>query len=63
MLIHPELMMASFHARERELIAEADQRRLLARVRRVARAARPPARHRTDATLATCAPRVAASAR
>jgi hypothetical protein len=34
MLQHPDLMLANFHAREHELIAEADRHRLLAAARR-----------------------------
>ena len=70
MLLHPDLMLANFHAHERELIAEADRQRLLsaARRRRQAGAGRhaaksPVARGRPDATLAPCGPHAAAPAR
>jgi len=70
MLLHPDLMLANFHANERELIARADRERLLsaARRRRHARAGRhaakdPVARGRPEATLAPCVPHAAAPAR
>jgi hypothetical protein len=67
MFLHPDLALAQFHARERELIAEADRHRLLSAARRrrgghrEARVrARPAARGRPEATLAPCEPSVAA---
>jgi hypothetical protein len=61
MLIHPDLTLAQAHDRQRELIAEADRRRLLAVARRHRRgnaAASPAARgrpHGRDARLAATA--------
>jgi len=70
MLLHPELMLAHFHAHERELIAEADRHRLLSAARRRFNAGAgrragkdPAARGRPDATLSPCVPHVAAPAR
>jgi hypothetical protein len=69
MFIHPELQMDLFHQRQRELIAEAEQHRLLASARRHLRwraadaESHPAARNRPAGTLAGCEPRVAASAR
>jgi hypothetical protein len=67
MIFHSDLLLTHFHQRERELIAEADQHRLLAAARRRRRAGysevRPAARGRPDGTLIVCAPREAAPAR
>jgi hypothetical protein len=69
MYLHAELQLAQFHDRQRELIAEADQHRLLASARRhrrqlaAAPVAQPAAGRRTDATLGQCGPRAAAPAR
>jgi len=68
MFILPELQLAQFHQRERELIAEAEQYRLLAAARRHRRRrgadadANPEARGRPAGTLAGRG-RVAAPAR
>lgn len=67
MNLHPELMLSYFHARERELIAEADRTRLLAAARQRIRAgtarSRPAARGWPAGTLITCEPHEAAPAR
>jgi hypothetical protein len=69
MYLHAELQLAQFHDRQRELIAEADQHRLLVAARRYRRqlTATPDtdatAGQRTDATLGQCGPRAAAPAR
>jgi hypothetical protein len=67
-LHHPDVLLAQFHDRQRELIAEADRQRLLATVRRhnrqgvTAADASPAARGRPDGRLAECGPRAAAPA-
>ena len=69
MFLHPDLQLAQFHDRERELIAEAEQHRLLATARRHRRQRRadadanPAARGRPAGTLAGCGQRAAAPAR
>jgi hypothetical protein len=69
MFIHPELQLAQFHQRERELIAEVEQHRLLATARRHRRRrgvdaeSYPVARGRPAGTLAGCGARAAAPAR
>ncbi|GAA4446387.1 hypothetical protein [Phytohabitans houttuyneae] len=40
MMMHPDLVLAQAHDRQRELIAEADRERLLATARRARRARR-----------------------
>jgi hypothetical protein len=65
MMPYAELLMVDFHARERELIAKADQHRLLTiarRARRVRAHRGADTAARREATLSPCAPRVAASA-
>ncbi|GAA4708217.1 hypothetical protein [Phytohabitans rumicis] len=70
MMMHPDLLLAQANDRRRELIAEADQERLLniARLARRARRARqakqdPAARGRPAGTLASCEPSAAVPAR
>jgi len=68
-LHHPDLLLAQFHDREREQIAEADQQRLLAAARRHRRQgvtdadANRAVASRSDGRLAGCGPRAAAPAR
>ncbi|GIF23953.1 hypothetical protein BJ973_004566 [Actinoplanes tereljensis] len=64
MLMHSDLMLVLANERHRELIAEADRRRLLtsARERRRARKS-PAARGRPTGNLAPCEPSVAVPAR
>jgi hypothetical protein len=70
MLLHPEMTLIHAHARQSDLIAEADRYRLLAAARRYRRASRAgrgqvnaEARGRPTGTLAPCEPRVAVPAR
>jgi hypothetical protein len=69
MFIHPELQLTQFYQRQQELIAEAEQDRLLAAARRLRRRrgadaeSDPAARGRPAGTLAGCGPRAAAPAR
>ncbi len=69
MFIHPELQLAQFYQRQRELIAEVDQHRLLTAARRHRRGrdadaeSHPAARGRPAGTLAACEPRAAVPAR
>jgi hypothetical protein len=68
MFLHPDLTMAQFNAHHRELIAEADRRRLLSADRQWRRHARaearagagPTVRGRPAATLTPCEPSAAA---
>ncbi len=66
---HPDVLLAQYHYRQQELIAEADRQHLLGAFRRrrregvAAAAAKPAARGRPDGTLAACGPRAAAPAR
>lgn len=64
MWMHPDLLLVIANDRHRELIAEADQGRLLA-IARAARRARkaPAARGRPAGTLTSCEPSAAVSAR
>jgi len=64
MLMHPDLMLTLAHDRHRELIAEADQERLLslARLARRSRKARAGAA-RPAGTLASCEPSAVVPAR
>lgn len=66
MLLHPDLLLALANERHRELIAEADQERLLTIARRVRRGRRarktPAARGEPTGTLAACKPSAAAPA-
>jgi hypothetical protein len=68
MFIHPELQLAQFHQRQRELIAEVEQHRLLAAARRYRRRrgadteSNPSARGRPAGTLTECGPPAAAPA-
>ncbi|OJF15911.1 hypothetical protein EDD30_1260 [Couchioplanes caeruleus] len=67
MLLHPDLTLALANQHHRELIAEADRRRLLSSALRALRACR--ARHasavraRPTGTLASCEPSAAVPAR
>jgi hypothetical protein len=55
MFLHPDMMLALANEHHRELIAEADQRRLLNLARLVRRAGKDPAaRERRAGTLAPC---------
>ncbi len=69
MYVLPEMQLAQFYDRRRELIAEADQHRLLnaARLWRRQPLAEsddvPAVRRRRDGTLTQCGPRAAAPAR
>lgn len=68
MFIHPELQLAQFHQRQRELVGEAEQHRLLAAARRYRRRrgadaeSNPSARGRPAGTLTECGPPAAAPA-
>jgi hypothetical protein len=68
MFIHPELQLAQFYQRQRELIAEVEQHRLLAAARRYRRRrgadteSNPSARGRPAGTLTECGPPAAAPA-
>jgi hypothetical protein len=67
MLIHPDMLLVLANDRHRELIAEADRRRLLssARVTRRARRARKASavRGQPTSTLASCEPSAVVPAR
>jgi hypothetical protein len=69
MFIHPELQLDQFYQRQRELIAEVEQHRLLAAARRHRRRrsadaeSQPAARGRPAGTLVECGARAAAPAR
>jgi hypothetical protein len=69
MFIHPELQLAQFHQRERELITAVEQHRLLAAARRHRRRrgvdaeSHPAARGAPAGTLVECGPRAVAPAR
>jgi hypothetical protein len=64
MWMHPDMLMALANERQRDLIAEADRRRVLtgARLARRTRKA-PAARGRPTGSLASCEPSVAVPAR
>jgi hypothetical protein len=63
MLIHPDAMLALAHERRRELIAEFDKRRLLARAREARRSRKTGAvRGQPAGTLASCEPSAAVPA-
>ena len=64
MLMHPDMMLMLANDRKRELIAEADQARLLAGARRARRARKASAPRRAPTgTLASCEPSAVVPAR
>jgi hypothetical protein len=64
MMMHPVLLMMLANSRNRELIAEADQRRLLGSARSARRARKAQAvRGQPTGTLASCDPSAAVPAR
>ncbi|MEU8239170.1 hypothetical protein AB0C07_13060 [Actinoplanes missouriensis] len=64
MMMHPEMMLALAHDRHRELVAEADRGRLLARALRTRfRRDEKAVRGQPAGTLAACEPSVAVPAR
>lgn len=69
MYLYPELQLAQFYDRQHELIAEADQHRLLTAALRWRRRSlaesddNPAVQRRRDGTLTQCGPRAAAPAR
>ncbi|MEU4564314.1 hypothetical protein AB0F72_38525 [Actinoplanes sp. NPDC023936] len=63
-MMHPEMMMALAHERHRELVAEADRERLLARaLRSRSRRNEKAVRGQPAGTLASCEPSAAVPAR
>lgn len=63
MLLHQDLFLALANDRHRELIAEADRRRLLTIARRARRSRKGPAvRGQPTGTLASCEPSAAVPA-
>ncbi|GIM90407.1 hypothetical protein [Paractinoplanes toevensis] len=64
MLMHADLMLVLANERHRELIAEADRRRVLTSAREARRARKVPAvRGQPTGSLAPCEPSVAVPAR
>ena len=64
MMIHPDMMLTMANDRHRELVAEAEQGRLLSSARRARRARKAAvARGRPTGTLASCEPSAAVPAR
>jgi hypothetical protein len=63
MLLHPDVMLTIAADRRRELIAEADQERVLKSARRIRRTRRDEVRGQPAGTLAPCEPSVAVPAR
>ena len=64
MFIHPDLLLTLANDRQRELIAEADRKRLLTSARGARRARKAPAvRGQPTGTLASCEPSATVPAR
>jgi hypothetical protein len=64
MMMHPDILLDLAYDRHRELVAEAEQGRLLSSARRARRARKAAvARGRPTGTLASCEPSAAVPAR
>ncbi|MBB2947736.1 hypothetical protein FB565_007507 [Actinoplanes lutulentus] len=64
MMMHPDMLLELVHDRQRELIAEADRGRLLARALKARpRRTKKPVRGQPTGTLASCEPSAVVPAR